>query len=144
MAEHVVAVAAIVADGRALLAHRHPDREWYPDCWDLVGGHIDPGERPVDALRRECREELGIEVQDPIAVPMPSSDPAVEVHGFVVSSWSGTPTNLAPDEHDDLRWFGPDELDSLRLADPAILPVLTRVLRAQVGTDPSRIPLDGG
>jgi 8-oxo-dGTP pyrophosphatase MutT (NUDIX family) len=51
-----IAAAALVRDGRVLLAHRHPARRWYPDCWDLVGGHIEPGESPVHAVTRECRE----------------------------------------------------------------------------------------
>lgn len=41
-----VAIALLVRDGRALLAHRHPGRRWYPDVWDLVGGHIEPSETP--------------------------------------------------------------------------------------------------
>jgi 8-oxo-dGTP diphosphatase len=60
----------------------------------------------------------------------PSSDPAVEVHGFVVTVWSRPVNNLAPDEHDDLRWFSAHELTSLTLTDPAILPVVLRVLRS--------------
>lgn len=33
----------------------------YQDAWDCPGGFIDPGEHPVDALRRELHEELGVE-----------------------------------------------------------------------------------
>lgn len=128
MPEHIVAVAVIVDGDRVLLAHRHPRRRWYPDCWDLIGGHLEPGERPLEALRRECHEELGIDVLAAQPVAMPSSDPDVEVHAFAVAAWSGTPTNLAADEHDDLRWFQARELADLRLADPACLPVIVGVL----------------
>ena len=54
-----IAVAALVRDGLVLLVHRHPLRQWYPDCWDLVGGHVEPGESPREAVIRECFEELG-------------------------------------------------------------------------------------
>lgn len=71
---HVVAAAALVSEGRLLLAHRNPRRRWYPDCWDLVGGHLEPGECPVDTVRRECLEEIGVHVTDlagPRVLPCP-------------------------------------------------------------------------
>lgn len=128
-----MAVAVIVRDGLTLLAHRHPGRAWYPDCWDLVGGHLDPGEAPLAALRRECREELGIEVVAAHPMEVESADPSIELHAFLVADWAGEPQNRAPQEHDDLRWFAVHELEALRLADPAVLPLLCRVLTA----DPS-------
>jgi 8-oxo-dGTP diphosphatase len=122
MPEHVVSVAVIIDGPHVLLAHRHPERDWYPDCWDLIGGHVEPNEEPLDALRRECQEELGIAVQAAEPLVMRSSDPTVEVHAFVITSWTGTPTNRAPDEHDELRWFHPRQLTDLPLADPAVVP----------------------
>nr|WP_231918584.1 NUDIX domain-containing protein [Microlunatus sagamiharensis] len=38
-----------------MLGHRHPARRWYPDCWDLFGGHVEPGESPEQAARRVPR-----------------------------------------------------------------------------------------
>ena len=116
-----IAVAALVRDGFVLLAHRHPSRRWYPDCWDLVGGHVEPGELPHQAVRRECLEELGVHVHDPVPVPMTFSDPTLEMHAFLVTRWEGEPVNAAPDEHDDLRWFRPGDLAALTMADPASL-----------------------
>lgn len=119
VSSHTVAAAALVRAGRVLLVHRHPQRRWYPNCWDLVGGHIEPGESPVDAVRRECAEELGIQIEDPQPIPMTVSDPGVEMHAFLVTRWHGEPVNAAPDEHDDLAWFAPEEIAGLHLADPA-------------------------
>ena len=34
----------------------------FQGAWDCPGGYIDPDESPEDALRRECREELGVEI----------------------------------------------------------------------------------
>lgn len=111
-----IAAAALVRDGRVLLAHRHPARRWYPDCWDLVGGHIEPGESPVHAVTRECREELGVDIHDPRPVAMTVSDPTLEMHAFLVTRWDGEPVNAAPEEHDDLGWFRPGDLAGLTLA----------------------------
>jgi len=116
-----IAVAALVRDGLVLMVHRHPLRRWYPDCWDLVGGHVDSGESPQQAVSRECLEELGIYVHDPLPIPMTVSDPTLDMHAFLVTRWEGEPVNAAPEEHDDLRWFRPSDLADLKLADPASL-----------------------
>jgi 8-oxo-dGTP pyrophosphatase MutT (NUDIX family) len=113
-----IAVAALVRDGLVLLVHRHPSRRWYPDCWDLVGGHVESGELPHQAVRRECLEELGVRVHDPLPIPMSVSDPTLDVHAFLVTQWDGEPVNAAPEEHDDLRWFRPTDVADLRLAHP--------------------------
>ncbi|WP_084685963.1 NUDIX domain-containing protein [Nonomuraea coxensis] len=54
-------VTAVLRDGdRVLLCHRNAGRRWYPDVWDLPGGHVEEGEDPKESLVRELREELGI------------------------------------------------------------------------------------
>ncbi|MFF0267973.1 NUDIX domain-containing protein [Kribbella sp. NPDC004536] len=124
-----IAVAALVRDGLVLLVHRHPSRENYPDCWDLAGGHVESGELPRDAVRRECLEELGVHVYDPVPIPMTTSNPQLDMHAFVITRWDGEPVNTEPDEHDDLRWFRPSELPNLKLADPGTLPTILAALQ---------------
>lgn len=114
-----IAVALLVQDGRALLGHRHPRRRNYPDCWDLVGGHVEPGESPLQAVARECGEEIGVTILDAEPLPLVFSDPDLEVTAFLVREWEGEVANVAPDEHDDLRWFIAQEVEGLALADPA-------------------------
>jgi 8-oxo-dGTP diphosphatase len=116
-----ISVALLVRDGLVLLAHRHPSRRWYPDCWDLVGGHVEAGELPHQAVRRECLEELGVHVHDPVPMPMTVSDPTLDWHAFLVTRWDGEPVNAEPEEHDDLRWFRPSDLADLKLAHPESL-----------------------
>jgi 8-oxo-dGTP pyrophosphatase MutT (NUDIX family) len=50
------AVTAVIEDGDRFLVARHRDSR----LWSLVGGGIEPGEAPDDAVRREVREELGL------------------------------------------------------------------------------------
>jgi 8-oxo-dGTP pyrophosphatase MutT (NUDIX family) len=128
-----ISVAALVRDGLVLLVHRHPSRRWYPDCWDLVGGHVESGELPDQAVSRECLEELGVHIHDPRPIPMTVSDPTLDMHAFLVTHWEGEPVNAAPEEHDDLRWFRPSDLADLRLADPASLSSILSAV--QVATD---------
>ena len=128
-----ISLAALVRGGLVLLVHRHPSRRWYRDCWDLVGGHVESGESPQQAVSRECFEELGVHVHDPVPIPMVVSDRGLDVHAFLVTRWDGEPVNAAPEEHDDLRWFRPSDLADLTLAHPASLPNLLSAIRVATG-----------
>jgi 8-oxo-dGTP pyrophosphatase MutT (NUDIX family) len=128
-----ITVAALVRDGLVLLVHRHPSRRWYPDCWGLVGGHVESGESLHQAVSRECLEELGVNVHDPLPIPMTVDDPTLDMHAFLVTRWEGEPVNAAPEEHDDLRWFQPSDLADLKMAHPASLPSILSAV--QVATD---------
>jgi 8-oxo-dGTP diphosphatase len=116
-----IATAVLVRNGFVLLAHRHAMRQAYPDRWGFVGGHVEPGEVPHQTVIRECLEELGVHIHDPQPIPMTVSDPSIEMHGFLVTRWAGEPVNTAPEEHDDLDWFRPDDLAELKMAHPETL-----------------------
>lgn len=62
--DDVVRVAGVhlLRDDTLLLEWRSPDRAAYAGCWDTPGGKLEPGECAEDAARRECLEELGIEL----------------------------------------------------------------------------------
>ena len=57
----VVAVALIDPDGRVLIAQR-PEGKKLAGLGEFPGGKVEAGERPEQALIRELREELGIEI----------------------------------------------------------------------------------
>ena len=73
----VVAVALVDADDRVLLAQR-PEGKSLAGLWEFPGGKMEPGERPEDALIRELREELGIEVKAPCLAPLTFASHAYE------------------------------------------------------------------
>ena len=110
-----VVVGALVLDGRVLLGHRRPDKRAYPGVWELPGGVMEAGESELEALTRELREELGVEIDTRSATHLcrvaagPEDEPAI-LSAWLVREWAGTPTTVAPEEHDDLGWFGLDEL----------------------------------
>jgi 8-oxo-dGTP diphosphatase len=79
-----------------LLAQRPPGKV-YAGYWEFPGGKVEPGETHLDALKREIREELGIEVLR--ALPWlvrrhVYEHASVELHFFRVIEWRGTPRNL--------------------------------------------------
>ena len=57
---HEIAVALIRQSRKVLLGRRSPGRAFFPDVWDLFGGHVEPGEAHRETLVRELQEELGI------------------------------------------------------------------------------------
>ncbi len=125
---HDVVAGALVRDGRVLLGHRHPLRRWYPDVWDLPGGHVEAGESAPDALRRELHEEVGV-VADVTGPPLWSVlDEDMGLRVWLVTGWRGVPRLMDPTEHDDLGWFTLAEALALDLADPRYEGLLTLLL----------------
>jgi 8-oxo-dGTP pyrophosphatase MutT (NUDIX family) len=115
---HEVVVAALVREGRVLLVHRSPSRRAYPDVWDLPGGHMETGETELAALTREMHEELGVQIETGSATHLcrlvaGHGEESVRLSAWLVGEWHGAPTNVAPDEHDEIRWFRPEELPPL-------------------------------
>jgi 8-oxo-dGTP pyrophosphatase MutT (NUDIX family) len=81
------------------------------------------------ALVRELDEELGIQIQSPAQLPWETMQvDGVELNVFIIDSWDEEPQNTAPDEHDDMRWVGPDDVDQLDLAHPSYVQLLRRAL----------------
>ncbi len=115
---HEVVAGALVRDGRVLLVHRSPHRHAYPNVWDLPGGHIEAGESEMRALAREMHEELAVQVDtDSLShlcrLSAGHGGESVLLSAWMVGDWQGTPKNVAPDEHDAIQWFRPDELPPL-------------------------------
>ena len=89
----VVAVALVDADDRVLIAQR-PEGKQLAGLWEFPGGKLEPGERPEDALIRELREELGIEVKAACLAPLTFASHAyADFHLlmplFVCRRWEG-------------------------------------------------------
>ena len=130
----VTATALVVREGRVLLGRRTSTVR-FAVMWDAFGGHLDPGEAPERALRRELGEELGIrtvaarflEVYEDID---PTSGETFRHHLFVVAGWEGAP-RIANEEHSEIRWFRPDEVGALDL-----MPHLKAAIRAHVSANP--------
>jgi 8-oxo-dGTP diphosphatase len=112
---HEVVVGALVREGRVLLAHRRPTKRAYPDVWDLPGGVIEADESELGALTRELHEELGVRiatgsVSHLCRVTAGPADEPVLLSAWLVRDWQGTPTNVAPEEHDEIKWFALERL----------------------------------
>ncbi|MBA3575017.1 MAG: (deoxy)nucleoside triphosphate pyrophosphohydrolase [Pseudonocardiales bacterium] len=130
----MVVGAAVLAGGRVLAAQRSYPAE-AAGRWELPGGRVEPGETEQQALARECREELGVDVVpgERLGPDVPLAGGAVlRVHTARLADPEARPRTL---EHRALRWVGPGELDELDWldADRALLPDLDVALGQPLG-----------
>jgi 8-oxo-dGTP diphosphatase len=122
----VAAAVLIRADGTTLLAQR-PDGKAYAGYWEFPGGKIEPGEPVAEALTREIREELGVEIERAhpwITRVFAYPHATVRLHFHRVSAWRGEPRAL---EHRALAWQLPEAITVAPLL-PANGPVLRGLL----------------
>jgi 8-oxo-dGTP diphosphatase len=99
-----VAVGIIISrDNDFLLANR-PIGKPYEGYWEFPGGKIEIGETTHQALVRELREELGIEVLESVEIGVIEHDyphAYVRLHLHIVREWTGIPVGL---EGQELAW----------------------------------------
>ena len=133
---HEVVAALIIQSQRVLLGLRSATRAFYPDVWDMFGGHVEPGEGHEQTLVRELQEELGITPTrwtylETLTQSLPEPSNQLTVHLYLVTAWKGTPFNRQPEEHSVIHWFSLAEAEQLKLADPAYLTLLAEYLAAK-------------
>jgi 8-oxo-dGTP diphosphatase len=123
----VTEVAAAVIqrpDGSFLLAQR-PAGKPYPGYWEFPGGKVEPGESAIEALKREIREELDVEIVS--ATPWVTrvhayTHATVRLHFFRVTEWLGDFCGMEDQAH---TWQRVDALDV-----GPMLPANTPIFRA--------------
>jgi 8-oxo-dGTP pyrophosphatase MutT (NUDIX family) len=107
-------------DGRVLFVQHVEGR------WQLPGGAIDPGERPAEAMQRECLEEAGI-TAEPVRILGVFGGPEYRITfsngdeaGWIVTVFEARIVAGEPSPSDDetqaVGWFSEEELDALELA----------------------------
>jgi len=92
-----VAVGIIINDRNEVLITQDQGRQALAACWGFPGGKIEPSELPYDALCRELREELGMEVISAtpwFALPYEYPERAVLLDIWQVHTYLGEPTPL--------------------------------------------------
>jgi 8-oxo-dGTP diphosphatase len=123
---HVVAAVLHDGHGRVLIAER-PVGKPLAGFWEFPGGKLEADELPLDALRRELHEELGITVEAArplIRFTHAYPERQVELNVWRVTRYSG---ELRSREQQSFAWLKPDELADWNLL-PADRPI-TQILR---------------
>jgi 8-oxo-dGTP diphosphatase len=152
MAGEVWTVGAVILNrhGEAFTQKRRPDRRLFPDTWDIVGGHVEPGEALLEALAREVEEETGWRLRrvrrllgittwtgDDDGGLRHEADFLVEVDGDLdhpALEWS---------KHSTYGWFGPADLRRLKEnrspGEFLIHDLISKVLRGRPDTSSSSV-----
>lgn len=124
-------VAAVIVDGGEVLACRRRPGKPAGGRWEFPGGKIEVGESAADALRREIREELAVEID----VREELTTDNTRVGGRVIRltclrAVLMGPRPTASSDHDLLEWLSPDALPGREWAEPDLPAV--RLLAASV------------
>ena len=122
--EHMTeVVAALIWQGERFMICQRPAHKARGMLWEFVGGKVEPGESKEQALVRECREEVAVEVAvGDIFLEVTHTYPDITVHLtlFHASIVQGVPQKL---EHNDIRCITVDEIPKYEFcpADEVIL-----------------------
>ena len=107
----------IFSGGKFLIGHRLPVGEM-GGRWEFPGGKVDEGETPADAILREFREEMGLEVTplDFIAsVEFRNKSGPVELLAYHIAIPENAEFVLS--EHSELAWATMSEIETLDFVD---------------------------
>ena len=110
-------VGAIIKDGERYLVGQRAAHKSQGGLWEFMGGKIEPGETPEEALARECREELALEIEnehiiDSVVHEYPEK--TIRLTLISCSPKSGSiPKAL---EHQQIRWVTREEMDAIDFA----------------------------
>ena len=123
-----VIAAIIEREGRFLLGKRSPLRPSAPGYWCPISGRVEPGESRAEAVVREVREETGLRVRALHEVTeCDTHDGTAVIHWWRTQLLDDSPARLANDEHTELRWLTPEELQSLEPTFPEDIAILLGV-----------------
>ena len=108
----IVAACALVNEARDVLIAKRPPGRSLAGLWEFPGGKIEQGEGPEEALVRELKEELGIEIAKVDLTPLTFASHAYpDFHllmpVYLCARWKGT---LAAQEGQELLWVRPEDL----------------------------------
>ena len=120
-----VAAALIWRGGRFLICQRPPEKA-RGGLWEFVGGKVEKGETGEAALIRECREELGVDIEvtgECMSLVHAYSDLKIRLTLMSARIVNGEPQLL---EHTRIEWIAPDEIPDYEFcpADEGFLAVL--------------------
>lgn len=115
MSSFRVALKAIIEkDGKFLALRRSAKEEIFENIWDIPGGRMEFGEQPIEALRREVKEEtsLNIDIIKPISTWTFFLGETQVVGITYAAKYISGDVELS-DEHKEFKWLTVEEFSKL-------------------------------
>ena len=107
----MIVVAAVIERGGQVLVCRRKPRGRHPLKWEFPGGKVEAGEHPGAALKRELREELGIDAEIGVElarhVARYGDGPPIDLRFYSVTQYGGEIQNL---DFAEIAWSAPARL----------------------------------
>ena len=126
--KHVIeVVGGIIRRGGTYLLGKRPEGKSQGGHWEFIGGKIEPGETPEQALARECREEIALDiVNEKIRTAVTHAYSDRTIHLTLIDCEPAPGAEPIALEHSELGWFTPEEMSTLDFckADAELLPVV--------------------
>ena len=125
-------VSSVVSRGDRCILEKRPDRcHSYPGHWSLVAGKVEPGETPVEAARREIREETSIEVGEPLGTMEPlyvrEGRTLFKVYPFHFDA--GDQEVVLNEENESYVWASVEDAEKMRTVTDTVLVMSTFLLK---------------
>lgn len=129
----VEVVAALIWRGDSFLICQRPKNKARALLWEFVGGKVESGETGEQALVRECREELSIELEvGEVFFEVTHEYPDITVHLTLYNAHisQGEPQML---EHNDIKWITIAQIDDYDFC-PADVEILKKLKQGGVNS----------
>jgi 8-oxo-dGTP diphosphatase len=129
----LVAACVLVDEAGAVLITKRPQGKPLAGLWEFPGGKVEADETPEQALVRELKEELGVDIAPDSLLPLTFvsytyPDFHLLMPVYVCRRWQGV---LSANEGQELAWVQPEALSNFRMppADEPLKETLPRLLR---------------
>lgn len=128
MKKHIQVAAAVIYQGSRFLLSKRLSHQHQGGKWEFPGGKVEAGETVEQALIRELKEEINIEVAKTemfYQLEFEYPEKVVNLTFLLVTDFAGKEQGL---EGQEVRWFSHEELQSLTFPD-ANVPVMEKIAR---------------
>jgi len=94
-----------------LLLRDNDDNIPFPNCWDALGGHVEPGETPLECINREMEEEIHLNLDSPVLFNVYDLSDRIECSYWQKANFDIEQIELGEGQH--LKWFTETEIQAM-------------------------------
>jgi 8-oxo-dGTP diphosphatase len=113
----LVAACALINEQGRVLINKRPEGKDFAGFWEFPGGKVEANETPEEAIIRELKEEINIDVSAACLAPLSFTEKNYEKYYVVVllyicRKWEGL---MRPMENQELEWIAPNNIEDFKV-----------------------------